>query len=295
MQNQNAKHIPHNTPVSRRVVLQTFVLAAYSRNIAFSQSSGVAKAVGINHVTCSVSDVEKSGTFYEHIFGSARVTANSQSYLFIDGRGEYLSIQHFPNRPVGIDHVCLSIEGFDAASIAGRLKKMGVSVEPELGGTVDGQHYDWVFFRDPAGNRIQLMGPDSSVSPNAKTAPGAAQSSLVRPIGLNHFTIYVAHLDQIGPFYEKIFGVSRHGTDPESFEFRLNERNEYFSLTQVRGNGSTGLDHLCWSIADYSPSVTRQALKSAGVRVEENVDPEQVFFRDPDGIRLQVTAPDRRR
>ena len=82
-------------------------------------------------------------------------------------------------------------------------------------------------------------------------------------------------------FYQRILGEGRRSSGlPPGFDFTLNERGEYFSITERPANRAVGIDHVCFSIEDYDPVPLRRQLESLAIIVEETGDPDQVFLRD---------------
>lgn len=124
----------------------------------------------IEHVSFTVSraDAEACAGFYE-LLGFARVEppaglgdrsiwltrgGTSLHLMFRDRDGH--AIEHSPEPGAG--HVALVIDGFDAT--IGALQAAGVDVDPRE------PYWDAprVYVRDPAGNRVELMGAPPPVS-----------------------------------------------------------------------------------------------------------------------------------
>lgn len=115
---------------------------------------------GINHVSISARDLEESTRFYEQVFGMTRIptptfatrvqwlrVGDLQLHLFLDETGEA------PAR----HHIGLTVDDFDAAYAA-----VGEHTSSEWGSELvelpSGQVQ--LYFRDPAGNLIELNWPD---------------------------------------------------------------------------------------------------------------------------------------
>ncbi len=126
-----------------------------------SREDRTVRATGINHVSISAADLEESTQFYEQVFGMQRIATpvfetpvqwlrvgNLQLHLFLDESGSA------PSR----HHLGLTIDDFDAAYQA-----VAASGSAEFGARLvelpSGQVQ--LYFRDPAGNLIELNWPDA--------------------------------------------------------------------------------------------------------------------------------------
>jgi catechol 2,3-dioxygenase-like lactoylglutathione lyase family enzyme len=119
------------------------------------------RATGINHVSISARDLEESARFYEQVFGLERVATpvfetpvlwlrvgDLQLHLFLDESG------NAPSR----HHLGLTIDDFAAAYRAVRelgSDEWGAQLVELPSGQVQ------LYFRDPAGNLIELNWPDA--------------------------------------------------------------------------------------------------------------------------------------
>jgi lactoylglutathione lyase len=116
-----------------------------------------ARAVGFNHVALEVGDIEEALSFYERIF-EFKLRGKSKDMAFIDLGDQFLALQKGRSQPSdGGRHFGLVVDDKNAARRA--LAEAGVEVLP-------GSFLD---FRDPWGNRIEIVGYDSiqfSKAPN---------------------------------------------------------------------------------------------------------------------------------
>ena len=127
-----------------------------------------ARAVGFNHVALEVGDIEEALSFYERIF-EFKLRGKSKDMAFIDLGDQFLALQKGRSQPSdGGRHFGLVVDDKNAARRA--LAEAGVDVLP-------GPFLD---FRDPWGNRIEIVGYDSiqfSKAPN-----------VLRGMGLSHLS-----------------------------------------------------------------------------------------------------------
>lgn len=110
-------------------------------------ASSVFRGTGVNHVALRVSDVDRSRDFYQGLFGLP-VVRQSQSNCFL-GMGEnFLAL--FRGEQPGMDHFCISVEGYEPEGAAETLSKEGFKPRRE------GER---LYFQDPNGLTIQLAPP----------------------------------------------------------------------------------------------------------------------------------------
>jgi catechol 2,3-dioxygenase-like lactoylglutathione lyase family enzyme len=126
------------------------------------------RVTGINHVSISARDLEESARFYEDVFGMERIPTpvfetpvqwlrcgDLQLHLFLDESGPA------PAR----HHLGMTIDDFDAAfrAVSGLTSsEWGNDIVELPSGQVQ------LYFRDPAGNLIELNWPDAATIDRAK-------------------------------------------------------------------------------------------------------------------------------
>ena len=118
------------------------------------------RATGINHVSIAAGDLEASTRFYEEVFGMERIPSPTfpdpvqwlrvgdlQLHLFLD-----------PETPPARHHLGITIDDFDAAYEAVKARASG-----EFGWRLVElpSRQVQLYFRDPAGNLIELNWPDA--------------------------------------------------------------------------------------------------------------------------------------
>jgi catechol 2,3-dioxygenase-like lactoylglutathione lyase family enzyme len=129
---------------------------------------GLVRVTGINHVSISARDLEESTRFYVEVFGMEPIATpvfatpvqwlrcgNLQLHLFLDESGEA------PAR----HHVGLTVDEFEAAydAVASwTTSEWGNDLVELPSGQVQ------LYFRDPAGNLIELNWPDASTIDRSK-------------------------------------------------------------------------------------------------------------------------------
>ena len=124
--------------------------------------------------------------------------------------------------------------------------------------------------------------------------------------GLHHAGLSVTHIDRSIRFYSDIIelDVLRVSEDPSPFAFLGKDGKVFLTLWQgSEGSYTTqtaGLHHLAFAVPDAEAlSRVEGRLRAAGhpirfdgiVAHREQADSIALFCEDPDGIRLELTAP----
>jgi lactoylglutathione lyase len=126
------------------------------------------RAIGFNHVALEVGDIEEALEFYGRIF-DFQLRGKSSTMAFIDLGDQFIALQ--AGRKQAADdgrHVGLVVDDKESARAA--LKAAGVK-------PIDGPFLD---FRDPWGNRIEIVGYDNVQFTKAP--------NVLRGMGLAHLT-----------------------------------------------------------------------------------------------------------
>jgi len=123
----------------------------------------------------------------------------------------------------------------------------------------------------------------------ALSAPGSlAQdkqaASTFSSKGLNHIALRVTDVERSVDFYRRHLGLG---------VLRAGSRNSFLScggnnfLALFRGE-EAGLDHYCFTVADFDASTVVKTLDAAGLKNERHED--RVYFEDPDEITVQLSG-----
>ena len=126
------------------------------------------RAIGFNHVALEVGDIEEALAFYGRIF-DFQLRGKSKTMAFIDLGDQFIALQAGRKQPADDGrHFGLVVDDKEAARAA--LKAAGVK-------PLDGPFLD---FRDPWGNRIEIVGYDNVQFTKAP--------NVLRGMGLTHLT-----------------------------------------------------------------------------------------------------------
>jgi lactoylglutathione lyase len=126
------------------------------------------RAIGFNHLALEVGDIEEALAFYGRIF-DFQLRGKSETMAFIDLGDQFIALQAGRKQPADDGrHVGLVVDDKEAARAA--LKAAGVKL-------IGGRFLD---FRDPWGNRIEIVGYDNIQFTQAP--------NVLRGMGLTHLT-----------------------------------------------------------------------------------------------------------
>ena len=134
------KHIEHildqydKGAISRRTLIAA--LAALGAGSPAAAQEPLIQPAAIDHVQLNCSKLEKSVEFYSRLFGqkSQPLPGNRGAKLDLGSNGMYLSLQPATAKPVGIDHYCIRVNGYQGEAAEKKMAREGVKVlEPAKG------------------------------------------------------------------------------------------------------------------------------------------------------------------
>ena len=147
------------------LALSALVLARPAGGAAAQQGAAAApiRVSTMNHVTLSVSDVQRSVEFYQRVLGLPLVTTQGTERDWDAPAVPVLGIGDGPQsialsrgaRP-HINHYCLGMEGFDAAEIVARLAEHGIEARVRMRADSDPPAEE-LMFNDPDGIPVQIQ------------------------------------------------------------------------------------------------------------------------------------------
>ncbi len=134
--------------LSRRDLVATLGAVALTGGAASAATSGF-ESSAINHVSITVSDLQRSVDFYRRVFNLPVMPGNAGANLVQLGVGKSQHLSIRKGSPVGFDHFAIGIERFNKDAVIADLKLRGAEGLDEPG----------VGFRvaDPDGLKVQLI------------------------------------------------------------------------------------------------------------------------------------------
>jgi catechol 2,3-dioxygenase-like lactoylglutathione lyase family enzyme len=138
--------------LSRRELLGALVAMALPLPRAQAAPPLIGTATQLNHATLFVRDVARSRAFYQRLFGMPVLTPQGAG---VNLRAGASFVGLYPAGDRGeprIDHICLSIDRFDAGTVLPRLRALDLEAEIVKRGDTEE-----LYFSDPDGIGVQVQ------------------------------------------------------------------------------------------------------------------------------------------
>ena len=134
-------------------------------------------------------------------------------------------------------------------------------------------------------SRRQLIQGLAAVAAAAQT--GSASASTFQGLEVNHVALRVANVAGSRDFYQKHFGLPV--VRESSSSCFLGMGKNFLALFH---NQNAGMDHFCIAIKNYKADSVMAELEQQGLNPRRPAGSNRVYFPDPDGLEVQVSAPD---
>ena len=193
-------------------------------------SAGPLAAVAMNHVTLTVTNAKRSLEFYQRLFGLPVVATQGPVPILRLGPGpQFIALSERPTAKPGIDHVCLTIEGFEVDRVMKTLAGFGVNAAEQgsAGGLAGGplrarvrmrgenaggakERTPEIYFADQDGLAIQLQAPTYCGGAGSWVRLFVTQTASKPPLvtrEMNHVTLAVSDPKRSLEFYRRVFGL----------------------------------------------------------------------------------------
>jgi catechol 2,3-dioxygenase-like lactoylglutathione lyase family enzyme len=138
--------------MSRRELLGALIAIALPSTTVQQVKPLVGVATQLNHVTLYVQDVSRSQDFYQSLFGMPILTHQNPGVNLRAGAG-FVGLYPAGDRgPPRIDHMCLSVDHFDAATVLPKLHALKLNAEIARRGDTEE-----LYFEDHDGIHVQIQ------------------------------------------------------------------------------------------------------------------------------------------
>jgi len=129
--------------------------------------------------------------------------------------------------------------------------------------------------------------------PAAATAQTQARDAggIMKGRMLHHLNIQVSDVARSEAFYRKLFGLpaSRRVQGPDNHGLDLPGSGV---IILQRSDNPGRIDHFCVGVDAFDAERMRVAVKASGIEGVQGNAADNFFVRDPDGLRVQVSAVD---
>jgi catechol 2,3-dioxygenase-like lactoylglutathione lyase family enzyme len=103
---------------------------------------------------------------------------------------------------------------------------------------------------------------------------------------INHVTIYASEVARSKAFYQRLAGLPIRDEAKEFCEFKLD--GGFLGLYSPEAAQRPGFDHFCFGVEGYDAKRVHALLAEAVPDSHPTIENEdQVYVRDPDGVRVQ--------
>jgi catechol 2,3-dioxygenase-like lactoylglutathione lyase family enzyme len=134
-------------------------------------------------------------------------------------------------------------------------------------------------------SRRQLIQALTGLVAAAAAAPAA--NSTFQGVGLNHIAVRVTSIPRSRDFYQKQFGLPLlHEAEDNCF---LGLGKNFLTLFR---NEKPGLDHFCIAVENFNADTVMEQLERQGLKPRRPAGSDRVYFPDPDGLEVQLSAID---
>jgi lactoylglutathione lyase len=148
------KSLSRRELVSSLVGLSGLLLAGGTQ--AAQQPAPVALGRSMNHVSLSVTDVNRSADFYSRVLGLEIISRPANGGLNMGlGSESFLGLYQL-NNPGTMHHLCIGVDNYDADALAAKLQEHGLSSNISRDPANRTSGGDQLYFRDPDGISVQL-------------------------------------------------------------------------------------------------------------------------------------------
>jgi catechol 2,3-dioxygenase-like lactoylglutathione lyase family enzyme len=282
------------TSISRRTFVRSLPALLVSPKLLAQAGPRSLRIRALNHVTLTVSDLQRSIDFYQGLFGTPVQgrQGSTTAALQIGSGPQHLGLTTNAtsgNRTPKIDHMCVGIDDFNLDRVVQVLGEHGIARSdqrgamrvhvrmrgPDAGGATEGTPE--VYLGDPDGITLQLQDPTycrgSGPLGNVCSRPEpASKKGLLALKGYSHCTVFVTDAQRSNAFYQQLFGMPiRSYQGPTAPTLAVGPGVEFLMFA---GGGAapraTGINHFCMTVDKFESNQIVKTLESYGIKPRES-------------------------
>lgn len=121
-----------------------------------------------------------------------------------------------------------------------------------------------------------------------RAEPASAPPAVGVAKQLNHATLFVRDVERSRAFYQGLFGMPLLTPQPPGVNLALGAG--FLGLYPVTSEELPRIDHVCFGLDRFDADTARQKLAAQGVdaTIRLRGETKELYFSDPDGIRVQM-------
>ena len=266
------------TVISHLVQINKFVQIEDHQAKLFQCFFGTQPDVGL-----TVADSKKAAAFYARLFGPTVYKEKMNERRYVRVGPCYISLAPpAANQPANyrVDHVCPGVEPFDIPALEAYLKSQDVAFRhtEDFG----------PFIPDPDSISIQWWTWNSwppTIKTSAAEPPPSTGAPIFQATGMDHILLQVPDPEKSTAFYAKLFGpVVQRAANRIWFQVGASR----IGLSSTPSGQRPGVNHFCVAAAKFERAEAVRQLQQAGAAVQTGEAANDIQFRDPDGVLVQV-------
>jgi len=142
--------------------------------------------------------------------------------------------------------------------------------------------------------RRELAAALTMLISGSSAAMSAQSTQVAQGRTLNHASLAVSDVEKSAAFYGKLLGL-KEVSRPGNGGINLGLGSSFLGVYKIQEPGR--VHHVCIGVDDYDPERIAARLKEQGVQATVDRNPasrtsggDQLYFTDPDGTRMQLSA-----
>jgi catechol 2,3-dioxygenase-like lactoylglutathione lyase family enzyme len=236
------------------------------------------QAVELNHLALDTPQESDTIAFYERHFGMTNIS---------HGRMVRDTFLHFARgflntgraEAAGMNHFCLSIEGFNPDEVYRQLDSLGLRPMRLGGGRL-------LHVNDPEGINVQIQEIAHGYGRMQAEQLTNAGTGTLESLYIHHVSLRTTDLPRSREFYVEMFGLApAAGGDDTHCVLNMKQ-----GFVELRKADKAGLDHFCLAVKPFDAGEVRGKLTAAKVELVETGEAGVLAVRDPNGLTVQVLA-----
>ena len=296
--------------LNRRQFCETVAIAAtvyaagkHAANAAPAQGTAPARGfrpIAINHISYACPDYRKARDFYASVLGMAILASADKGretrLMFGPEPGKGGSFLLPRNGTMAtkataiVDHIGYAVSNWDETRIRAALTAKGLAPAEAHGGGLK--------IYDPFDYGV----PITAAAPLSSGAKGQSSEPALKVAGVDHISYRCADVGRTADWYSKIFNLEQIGASPSEVtlpfggkdaampRLLIRTRDAGEQAGQLRRKPKALVNHIAYTIADFSKERVRAELKRLGYPNPLQDGEHSFHIVDPNGFDVQISG-----